>query len=123
MFQHKSLLITYNIYMQLNNYHKLMYNKTGQKSWDKPTSNGYCHHCVVTGNAYRLSGTRPFVMYLRPEVALRMRELALECTHAVRGPHPGIQGFLRITAHAQNTQLVASHHLRRRPGASCLKHE
>ena len=79
MFQHKSLLITYNIYMQLNNYHKLMYNKTGQKSWDKPTSNGCCHHCVVTGNAYRLSGTRPFVMYLRPEVALRMRQLALEC--------------------------------------------
>ena len=57
-----------------------MYNMTGQKSWDKPTSNGYCHHCVVTGNAYRLSGTRPFVMYLRPEAALRMRELALEYT-------------------------------------------
>ena len=35
----------------------LMYNTTGQKSWVKPTSNGYCHHCVVTGNGYRLSGT------------------------------------------------------------------
>jgi len=75
MFQHKSLLITYNIYMQLNNYHKLMYNMTGQKSWDKPTSNGYCHHCVVTGNAWGAHERHPLIGYLPPEVVLRMREL------------------------------------------------
>ena len=82
----------------------LMYNKTGYhtESWDTPTPLSNCHHWCLTGNACGPRGTRPFVMHLRPEAAVRMR---LECQEAQCGLGTTL-GIPRIPRHAQNAQVT-----------------
>ena len=102
-----------------------MYNTTGYitESWDTPTPLSNCHHWCLSRNACIPRGTRPFVMYLRPESLVRMRHLGigtLGMHSAVRGPRPGIQGFLRMLRSPTGWRRVT---WKRRQGASCSEQD
>ena len=99
-----------------------MYNKTGYitESWDTPTPLSYCHHWCLHWECVQTQRDTPLCNVPATGSRSAHAPAGTGMHSAVRGPHPGIQGFLRMPRSLKWWRRVT---LKATPGASCLKQE